>query len=216
MKIGTKDYIMWLIMLLPFLVIAYYWNIIPNRVPTHWDGAGRVNAYGSKYSIFLIPAMAVGSYFLVMLLPYIDPRKKNYELFRDTLVKIQFLLVAFLSFLGIAVTLMTIGKVKIGPALILNGVCLLILVLGNFMGKVRPNFFVGIKTPWTLSDETVWIRTHRLAGRLWVYCSVVMIVLNFLLPEPNEYFFILYTIIIGVWPIAYSYLLYRKLHREDA
>jgi uncharacterized membrane protein len=216
MKIGTKDYIMWLIMLLPFLVIAYYWNTIPDRVPTHWDGAGRANAYGGKYSIFLLPAMSVASYFLIILLPYIDPRKKNYELFKDTLAKIQFLLVAFLSFLGIAVTLMTIGKVKIGPALILNGVCLLILVLGNFMGKVRPNFFVGIKTPWTLSDETVWIRTHRLAGRLWVYCSVVMIVLNFLLPEPNEYLFILYIIIIGALPVAYSYLLYRKLHRGDA
>jgi uncharacterized membrane protein len=216
MKIGTKDYVMWLIMLVPFLVIMYYWKIIPDRVPTHWNGAGEVDSYGSRYSIFIMPAVAVGSYFLVMLLPYIDPRKKNYELFKDTLAKIQFLLVAFLSFLSIAVTLMVIGKVKIGPALILNGVCLLILVLGNFMGKVRPNFFVGIKTPWTLSDETVWIKTHRLAGRLWVYCSVVMIVLNFLLPEPNEYLFILYTIIIAVWPIAYSYLLYRKLHSGDA
>lgn len=214
LKFTNRDYLMWVIMIIPFVVIFYYWKSIPTIVPVRFNSAGKPSGFGGKNSIFLMPAFSLLCYLLIIILPYIDPRKRNYDLFRDTLKNIQMLLVFFMSMLGIVITLMTIGKIEMGPALILNGVYFLILLMGNFMGKLRANFFIGIRTPWTLSDETVWIKTHRLAGKIWVYSSVVMILLS-LLVQPNETVVICYTGVIAIVPVAYSFILYKRLHRKE-
>ena len=99
---------------------------------------------------------------------------------------------------------------------ILSGVLILFMVLGNYFGKLRPNYFVGIRTPWTLENETVWLKTHRLGGKVWVYGSLIMLIAKFLLPmEPFFIFiFIGFTLIIALIPIVYSYLLYKKMEKE--
>src|ERR1043166_6580261 len=113
-----------------------------------------------------MPLMNVGLYFLFMILPKIDPRKKNYELFESKYRVIRVILHAFFNFAFFVTIFYALGYHFNLSMLIMYGVLCLFLILGNYMGNIRPNFFMGIRTPWTLSSETVWMKTHRLTAKI--------------------------------------------------
>jgi uncharacterized membrane protein len=94
--------------------------------------------------------------------------------------------------------------------MVLYGILILFLILGNVMGNIRNNFFVGIRTPWTLASEEVWTKTHRLAAKVWVVSSLITMVLIAILPHP-EIVFGIYVGVILIIPIVYSFLVYKKL-----
>jgi len=99
----------------------------------------------------------------------------------------------------------------ISPKLILVMVCLLIAVFGNFMRTIRSNFFVGIRTPWTLDNPEVWRKTHEQSGKLWFYSSIACILVLIFIPDPYiQWLFIPYIILISVYPIVYSYMVFRN------
>jgi len=210
MKTLKNDWFIGVIIFLPLALIAGFWNRFPEQIPIHFNHNGEPNGYGHKsWALLLFPAINIAIYFVFKALPYIDPAKQNYALFFSKFRIIQVALHTLLTFIFIIIALYSLGVVMNIEKIVIYAVLTLFLILGNYMGNIRQNYFFGIRTPWTLSDQMVWTKTHRLSARLWVFSSLLMMILVAFLPHPHTVF-IVYVLIIALVPTVYSYILFRK------
>lgn len=148
-------------------VIAY--PHLPLRVPSHWNVQGQVDAYSSRtWAVTFMPLLIVGMYLLMLVLPLIDPRRANYATFRGSYRVIRLALVIMMSGIQAITLLAALGHPVRVDIVVPAAVSLLSIVLGDVLGQVRHNYFVGIRTPWTLADDVVWRRTHRVGGYAFV------------------------------------------------
>jgi len=201
-----------LLLLIPFVMNGIYWNDFPSQIPTHWNFSNDVDQYMHKeIGLFLIPGLNIFFYIMFFLLPKIDPKRENYKVFGNSYNILRFSINGWLFVLFVILFLAGLGhELNIG-LIVINLTLVLFMVLGNFMGKFKSNYFVGIKTPWTLASEENWNKTHRLAGKLWVFASIVMLILTMLLPL--SVLVILYFTYVGLIiliPVIYSYKLHKK------
>ncbi|MCR4443379.1 MAG: SdpI family protein [Peptococcaceae bacterium] len=184
---------------------------LPDMIPGHWNIKGQVDGWVSKsFGVLFFPLLNLGLYPLMLLLPRIDPRRENYRRFAGAYRVIRLFLHAFLALIYIVTLLAALGYALRVDAIVKFFVSLLILVLGNYMGKIKHNYFVGIKTPWTLASEEVWYKTHRFAAPLWVGAGALGMVLSVFRQLWLNYLYFASFIIIGFVPIIYSYFLFRK------
>ena len=162
---------------------VWAWSRLPARVPTHWGLDGQPDGWGPAWvNALLIPATAIFLYLLVLLLPLVDPRRRNYALFPGVLRLLRFLAPAVMVVLHVLAVRASLGYAVDMSLAFRVLMPAFFIVLGNQMGRIRFNYFVGIRVPWTLDNEEVWNRTHRLAGKLWVTGGVIA--LGFLLLPP--------------------------------
>jgi uncharacterized membrane protein len=187
-------------------------GLLPERVPVHWGLSGRPDRYGGPSEVALLfPIIAVLQYFFLLYLPMIDPRRRNYALFGGTLRLFRAVITVFLVGIHVAVTLAGLGRnvdVDLVVRLLLP---LLFIALGNHFGRLRPNWFFGIRVPWTLENEEVWTRTHRLAGKLWVAAGVLGLPLALLPPAPGLTAAVSLLILATLVPVVYSWRIHRQL-----
>ena len=183
------------------------------RLPIHWDLSGQPDGWAGKWEGLLMPAAITGGMSLLFwFLPALEPRARNFA-------RSQGLYLwgwAALLLLGVAIQLVVLSvALDWGlPAnhVIVGALALMFVLIGNQLGKSRSMYMVGLRTPWTLASEEVWIKTHRLAGKLMVLAGLVAIVAA-LLPLPSG---LLATVlgvsiaVAAVVPIVYSYLLWRR------
>jgi len=191
--------------------------LIPDPAPIHWNAAGEVDGYGSPWIAALAPALgATIIAVLAPLLPRIDPRGKGYTAFSRTYALIMNSFVLFLAALqGITVGA-AIGWSFSVPRLLSIGMALFMVVLGNELGRVTPNYFVGIRTPWTLADDEVWRKTHRVGARIIVGSGLLAMLVSFFIAEDWLFITVLLLIILPVLStIPYSYIVWRQVkHRQ--
>ena len=207
-----KDWAILILIVLGFALGVYFYPSLPDRVPIHWNLNGEVNGYGSKfYGAFGLPLMNLGIYLLFLVLPYIDPKRKNYESFKSTYQYLKYILIIFLLGMEVTTFLTATGVTANRPVLIQVFISLLFILIGNVMGRFKHNYFVGIKTPWTLANEEVWRKTHRMAGPLWVIGGIINIILAFTNKNLNGVGFIIVMVVIVLVPIIYSYIVYQKI-----
>ena len=202
--------------LLPFIYLSYLWNSLPEKVPIHWNYKGEIDGWGTKYSLigvlFLFP---VFTYVLMLLIPKIDP-KKRIEFMGGKYYQIKFVLVVFMSVLALYIIHSSNSQTLSSPSMVLVLIGLLFMALGNYFKVIKQNYFLGIKTPWTLESEEVWKLTHILAGKFWIIGGLLITILSLILPENvNFYIFITITAIISILPIGYSYLIFKKLNNSN-
>lgn len=204
----------WLGLVIAALAIAFsIWAYpqLPDQVPTHWNLRGEPDGYSSRLlGAALLPLMILAFTGIAQVLPRIDPRSANYA---------KFIRVYWLMINGILVLLGAMHAAMLGNALgaPVNigriapvGVGLLFILLGNYFGQVEPNWFLGIRTPWTLSSDTVWRKTHRTGAWLFVIGGVLMIACGFL-KKTAVYMVFGFTIgLVAVVPIVLSYVLWRR------
>jgi len=191
------------------LTIAIY-PTVPDRVVSHWNAAGQADGYMSKFwGLFLIPLIMTGFVALFAVLPRIDPHKKNYEKFRDYYEGFILLFVLFLLAIQVQIILWSIGY-QISPNLIfplLIGI--LFIYIGFLLGHAEQNWFVGIRTPWTLSSKTVWKKTHELGGKLFIIAGVISCAGIF--AGTYALWFILVPVLaVAVYTVAYSFIEFQK------
>jgi uncharacterized membrane protein len=203
--------------LLPFIYLAYLWNSLPEKVPIHWDYKGEIDDWGTKYSllglIFLLP---VFTYVLMLAIPKIDP-KKRIELMGGKYYQIKLVLVCFMSVLALFIIHSSKSQTLSSPSIVFVLIGLLFMALGNYFKVIKQNYFLGIKTPWTLESEEVWKLTHILAGKLWIIGGLLIVILSLIIPENiNFYFFLSITAIISIVPIVYSYFIFKKLKKSNS
>ncbi len=200
-----------------FVIAAIVYQRVPDPMPTHWNGAGVPDGYGSRFvGVLLVPLMSVGIYLMFLVLPRIDPRQANYARFSDTYRFFRSLIILFLLFVY-AITLVAVFQpgYQLNSAWMFGGVGFLLAALGNYMPRVRSNWFVGIRTPWTLSSEEVWRETHRLGGRVFVIGGIVIAISGLLKPEWSTAIVLIGSLALAIIPIAYSYVLFRRAKRDE-
>ncbi|MBU2678096.1 MAG: SdpI family protein [Gammaproteobacteria bacterium] len=191
-------------------VSAYLYPTLPEQIPTHWNLAGEVDDYTPKpWGVLIMPLAAVFVFVIMKLIPVISPRGFRTDQFRGVLNIFTVTLVGFMSAVALLVLLAASGRNVHMNEMIFAGVGLLFIVLGNYLGKVRKNFFIGIRTPWTLASDEVWNRTHRLGGWIFVLIGFFMF-LNAFIRFP-EGWLIGSIVVVALVPIVYSYVLYRKV-----
>lgn len=195
-------------------LVAY--SYLPERVPIHWNIRGEIDGYGHKtWAAFITPAAMVGLLVLFRLLPWLSPKQFTLETFHDTYEFAVALTMGLLAYIH-AITLWAAwqGSVDLGRAL-MAGVCLFFVSLGNVLGKVRRNFFMGVRTPWTLASERVWIDTHRLAARLFVAAGLIGFVFCLLVGGPIAFVTTMVLILsAALVPAGYSLVHYKRLERQ--
>lgn len=215
MKNWSKtEFLILLVLALPFIYLALTWHTYPEQIPIHFNHKGVADRYGPKaFGLLLLPSINAGMYLLLKYIPRLDPKKENFALFENRYHIIILVIHLFLdfTFFLIAISAQKGAASLLFPKLVLIAVALLLMIIGNYLSAVRPNYFVGIRTPWTLESEEVWKRTHRLTGFLWVISSLIFIAITLLLKEPNPIVMMLFIALIAVTPIVYSYLLYQKI-----
>jgi len=207
-----KDWPLWLLMVGTLALGLYLEPRLPAQVPSHWNWRGEVDGYaGRTFAVLFQPLLTAGLYLLFLVLPRVDPHRANYARFAGTYQVIKVLLVVFLSGMQLAILGTALGYVS-GPTLFLRlGLPLLFIFFGNVMGQIRHNYFVGIKTPWTLASEEVWQRTHRAAARLWVAAGLVGAVGALFPPAIGMPLLVVALSVAGIVPLVHSYLLWRRL-----
>lgn len=211
MKTLKNDWLIWTIILAPYILVAWFWKQFPEQIPTHFGMDGEPDDYSSKVvGLIIFPGINILMYFLFLVLPKIDPRRKNYELFPEKYRIIRMAIHSLMSYLLVVTIFYSLGYHFDMGTMVIYGILILFLILGNLMGNIRNNFFVGIRTPWTLASEEVWTKTHRFAAKLWVVATLLTMILIAFLPNV-EIVFGVYLGTITIVPIVYSYLEYKKL-----
>lgn len=198
-----------LLILLAFAISIYFYPTLPDRMPIHWNIRGEVDSYGSKaFGAYGMPLMGLGIYVLFLALPYIDPKRKNYESFKSTYQLFKYIIIIFF-FCFHTITLLNATGINVNVVMFTQvAVSFLFILLGNAMGRVKHNYFVGIRTPWTLASEDVWKKTHRLAAPLWVAGGLINLILSLL--GIASYGFIAITIMISIVPVVYSFIIFQR------
>ena len=210
MKINKYCVLKIFLILLMFVGIIIFWENLPNNMPVHWNFSGQIDKYWPKlYAVFLAPILGILFVVLFSVLSRIDPRKEKYKKFRKTWEIIQIAILAFVTYLQFIILYMSIVPNGDITKLVLLGIGVLFVLLGNYMGKVRQNYFVGFKTPWALADEHVWNKTQRVGGLMFVLAGIVFIVEAFFQWYLLAVFIItlLFTVFL---PILYSYWVFKK------
>lgn len=187
------------------------WNRLPERMPVHWGLHGDVNGYGSRaHGAFLLPGIMLLIWLLMRFLPRIDPRRANYVKFADTYDLLVNSLVVLFAVMHVALIGAALGwpisMERVAPALI----GLEFVILGNALPRARPNWWFGIRTPWTLSNDRVWARTHRVGGYLLTGAGVVLLLGAAL---PGFWTFALgvaAVVIAGFGSLLYSYFAWKQ------
>lgn len=199
--------------LIPFIYLGYVWNRLPEEVPMHWNGAGEIDRYGDKKELVASLFLLVGiTYFVFLIIPYIDPKQKLQNM-GNKLNSLRMILTLFMSGLSVFI-LYSVQQKNSNPGFIFAIIGLLFAFLGNYFKTIKPNYFIGIKTPWTLENEEVWKKTHTLGGKLWFVGGLLMS-LTFILPNKIQFYtFIGIVSVITIIPIVYSYLEFKKIKNQ--
>jgi len=186
---------------------------LPERVPTHWGMNNQPNGYSPKWALFLIgPGLMAAFLALFRFLPWLSPKYWDVDSFRSTYLQVMLIMLSLLAYLY-AITLWAglTGSANVGRAII-GGVCLLLALLGNLLGKVRRNFYIGVRTPWTLANERVWNATHRFAAKTFVAGGLAGLVLTLFGLQGWPVLAVL--LAAPLIPAAYSLIFYKQLERR--
>ncbi len=201
-----------LLIITTIILSIFLYPTLPDQIPSHWNIAGEIDGYMDKVTgLLFIPALMVLIAGLMVLLPRIDPRKENYATFKGAYDAFILLMTVFLFSLFVLTILAAYGIEFQMNRVISLIFAVLFTGIGILIGKAEPNWFVGIKTPWTLEDEAVWHDTHRLGARVFLVCAIICLC-GIVFPD-YAFVFILIPVIIGTAGLfIYSYYAYKSRH----
>jgi uncharacterized membrane protein len=203
-------------------VYYFHYDDLPEMVPTHWDANFNVNGWTPKSHILtvflLLPLFMAGLCVLTPLLPWLSPRHFRVDTFRDTYGYVMMLVVALMGYMQVAVLwgamLPPEENKRLFMRFLLGGLCLFFALMGNVLGKVRRNFWMGVRTPWTLASETVWNQTHRLAAWLFVAAGLLGFATAMVMPQQGVWVVFALIMAAALAPVFYSLFLYKRLERQ--
>jgi uncharacterized membrane protein len=205
-------------LLLSFLIVLaalaaalMTWGQAPERIPTHWNFRGEVDGYGSRLMLFAPAAIMLALVALWSVLPALSPKRFSVDAFHDTYWQLGVIVVGMVAYFQCLLLWAALnGEVRADRALV-AGLAIFLGLIGNLMGKVRRNFWIGIRTPWTLANERIWYATHRLAAKSMVATAALTLAAIALGAPPLAGVALL---VAGLAiPLVYSLLYYKRLER---
>lgn len=209
-----RDWLPLLLALAPFAILAAVWNMFPASIPMHFGIDGQPDRYStSRAELFLLPSIGLFIFILISVLPQLDPKKPKFSENTLQMLKIG-IMTFFLLLFGIITYVQIMGDFSLNGKPLFSVILLLLMFLGNLFGKLRPNYFIGIRTPWTLESENSWRKTHQLAGKLWVFGSLLMLGVCWVLPmDVFTFVFIGFVLLISLIPVAASWKYAQKTNQ---
>jgi len=209
-----KELLLIVITVLPIVYLFMTWNDLPDQVPIHWNFQGEIDRYSSKTAfIWLILLMNVPIYLFLLFLPTFTTKQENLERMGKKYYRLRLILQLFMAALVFVLLITSSGATQI-PIETLLSYCFIffMLLFGNYMGSIRQNYFIGIRTPWTLENDAIWKKTHQLGGRLWIAGAIIGFILLFFLPKNWALMSIVFLMIIPLLlATVYSFILFKKL-----
>lgn len=185
---------------------------LPLRIAMHWDIHLQPNQYGPKWVLWLLgPGLMAGVTLFTCLGPWLSPRRFDLDSFRSTWRQLMLLLFCMIGYIYAAMLLAGIRQSIDAGRMILGGVCVIMVLMGNLMGKVRKNFYIGIRTPWTLANDRVWNATHRFAARTWISGGLLGLLFTI---AGLRVLSISALLVAGIIPYAYSLVIYKQMERH--
>lgn len=185
---------------------------LPERVPVHWNVAGEADGFGPAWQLaVLMPAVALVLWAILLVVPLADPLRRNYARFPRTLRLFRWVVPLMTVALHLVVAAGQLGAPLDAGRGIQVVLAVVFVVMGNSMGRLKHNWFVGIRTPWTLASEEVWTRTHRLAAPIWVAGGLVQLAGAFLPGAAGAGLFAASLAAMVLVPTGYSFVLFRRL-----
>jgi uncharacterized membrane protein len=209
----------WLITLIPVVYYLSLWKLLPDKVPTHYNFNLKPDDFQSKEFmlgiLIFMGLVVVGSSAAILNGNSIDPKRQTAQ--SDSILKItSWVVTIFITGIMLMIVLMTKNycikqPIESFEKIIFIVLCLFFICLGFLMKNVQPNYFFGIRTPWTLASEDNWKQSHHFASKVWVWGNILLV--TAILTMPNNYagpLFIAGIIILTIIPVYYSYRLYSK------
>lgn len=209
-----KELLIAIISIVPLLYYFYLWSSLPESIPVHFDAHGNPDNYENKdyvaYGLFFV---TVGIYLFLKFIPRVY-RKSSFTIASESFDKLRLILALFFSTLFI-ITIFSFQEGKTNITLICITIAVLISILGNYMGNLRPNHFTGNRFPWTNTDEHSWKKTQKFIGKLWFFSGIVLVLLLLVIPADYLLYvlFISLILLMIVLPSAYSFHLKSKKKR---
>ena len=210
MNIIKKEWHLIFLIALPIAYLAFLYASLPNEVPIHWGLDGQVDRYGGKAYLFILAMIPLTIYFVLSIAPRIDPKQKL-DSMGNKFRKIKNLLTVFMSCLVLYLFYAIAQGGQLSIHILFIAIGIFYLVFGNYFKTIKPNYLMGIRTPWTLRNEKNWKDTHVLGGKMW-FVGGVLIVLHGLFGEEgfDVYVFVCVTVLIIVIPVVYSFVQHLK------
>lgn len=203
------------IVLTPFVYLAIIWDSLPQRVPIHWNYKGEIDNWGDKFSLilmlFLLPVLM---YVLMTFIPKIDP-KNRISLMGGKFYQLKFFLVLFMSVVALLIVYTTKERSVNNPNLVFALLGVLLIIFGNYFKVIQPNYFIGIRTPWTLENTEVWKATHVFAGKIWVLGGFVLVLGGLVLNNVFGKVFVFIIVALALIPVAYSFIKFKQIQKRD-
>lgn len=203
------------IILLSFFVGAFAYPHVPDIMPTHWNAQGEIDGYMDKFwGLFLLPMISFGIFALFVYIPKYEPRKKNLEAFKDYYQGIVLVTVCFLFYIFVLSILAAFGYNFNMIQMMSPAFAAIFYYMGVALEKTKSNFFVGIRTPWTISDDTVWEKTHKIGGKLFKTSGIIALFGVFF--KQIAFLLIIAPILaVSAFVFVYSYVEYKKIHKGE-
>ncbi len=212
-RIGSVEIIVLLLVLATFVAGAIVYPAMPERMPSHWNTAGEVNGEISRpYGVFLFPCILLVLYLLFFAIPRIDPLRANIQQFRKAYNVFFLFFMIFMIMLYVHTLLWSSGIRMNTNILIGVGIAGLMFLTSYLCRFAKRNYFVGIRTPWTLNSDSVWDKTHRLGSRLFLATGILMLI-GILVPQHMVWFIALPIGAVALILIVYSYVAYEREQR---
>jgi len=207
-----SEWFSWLMIILVIALAIWSYPNLPEIVPSHWNAAGQVDDYSSRLThVLLFPGVIVGMYLLFIALPYIEPRRGHFVKSWGFYSIIKNFMMAFMSAIFGIATYAGLYDQSLSMELVIPVlVGILFILIGNYLSQVKSNFFMGIRTPWTLSSDEVWRKTHSVGGYSFVIGGLLFLVSPFIPTPWNAYIPLAAIIIAALVPVIYSYIIYNQ------
>jgi uncharacterized membrane protein len=203
-----------LLVLLAFAAGAYAYGKLPPSVPIHWDAHGRVNGYGPRgLAAFLMPCIIAAIWALLTVLPHADPLRANYAKFGGTYAYLVDVVLTFMFVIHVVTLRAAMGAHMDMARIVGVMIGLLFIAIGNVLPRARRNWFMGIRTPWTLSSDRVWDRTHRVGGYLFIAAGVLALITSLVAGAAAIPVSVGLAVAAAFVAAAYSYALWRQERR---
>jgi len=201
------------IIFISFIIGAFVYPHAPDIMPAHWNAQGEIDGYMDKFwGLFLLPMLSFGLFALFVFIPKLEPRKKNIMDFKDYYQRIILVIIGFLFYIYVLSILSAFGYRFNMVQMMSPAFAAIFFYMGAALEKVKSNFFIGIRTPWTISDDVVWEKTHKLGGKLFKVSGIIAF-FGVLFKEVAIFLMIIPTIVASIFIYIYSYLEYAKIHK---
>lgn len=210
-----REWPLLLILIVTFITAILVYPHMPEQVPIHWNVQGEVDNYGSRlFGTFSLPLLNILMYILFIILPKLDPKRANYSKFDSSYLTIRYSTHLFFALMFGVTAAVSLGYPIQIDKWIPAGVAVLFIVLGNIMGRVRHNYFVGFKYPWTLANEEVWRRTHQFGAKLMVIGGFIALLGVIFTRGSVSFMFLMAGVLVPmIITTIYSYVIYKQITR---